>query len=147
MLVAASYRRQCSMQKIVSEAMSQKNTLDWMRQQLNGGDVGKRKRDMTAERTPPSGAMEAACRVSPDRFDAAVISDEASEPDGLRLARALHELMPGRPILFATQPATDVSPDALAEAGIAEVLSRPFVSSELAAALARRLRSSGILQA
>jgi signal transduction histidine kinase len=88
----------------------------------------------------------AACRVSPDRFDAAVISDEASEPDGLQLARALHEFMPGRPILFATQPATDVSPDALAEAGIAEVLSRPFVSSELAAALARCLRPSGMLR-
>jgi hypothetical protein len=45
-------------QKIVSEAMSQKNTLDRMRQQTNGGDVGKRKRDMTGEQIPPSGSME-----------------------------------------------------------------------------------------
>ena len=89
----------------------------------------------------------AVCRASPDRFDAAVISDEVSEPDGLQLARALHEFMPGRPILFATQPTTDVSPDALAKAGITEVLSRPFMCSELAAALARCLRSPGILQA
>jgi len=57
-LVAASHRRQCSMQKIVSGAMLQKNMFDWMRQQLNGGNVGKPKRDMTAEQTPPSGAME-----------------------------------------------------------------------------------------
>jgi signal transduction histidine kinase len=94
----------------------------------------------------PADAITACC-VSPARFDAAVISDEASEPDGLQLARALHEFMPGRPILFATQPTTDVSPDALAEAGITEVLSRPFVSSELGAALARCLRPPGILQA
>ncbi|HXW70311.1 MAG TPA: two-component system VirA-like sensor kinase [Methylocella sp.] len=87
-----------------------------------------------------------ACRVSPARFDAAVISDEVSEPDGLQLARALHEFMPGRPILFAARPTTDVSPDALAEAGIAEVLSRPFVSSELAAALARCLRPPDMLR-
>jgi hypothetical protein len=39
----------------------------------------------------------AACRVSPGRFDAAVVSQGASEPDGLHLARALHEFMPRRP--------------------------------------------------
>jgi hypothetical protein len=55
--------------------------------------------------------------------------------------------MRGRPILFATQPTIEVSTDALAEAGIAEVLSRPLVITELAAALARCLRPPGILQA
>jgi signal transduction histidine kinase len=89
----------------------------------------------------------AACRVSPDRFDAAVVSHGASEADGLNLTRALHEFMRGRPILFATQPTIEVSTDALAEAGIAEVLSRPLVITELAAALARCLRPPGILQA
>jgi CheY-like chemotaxis protein len=82
----------------------------------------------------------AACRVSPDRFDAAVVSHGACEADCLNLTRALHELMPRRPILFATMPTIEVSTDALAEAGIAEVLSRPLVISELAAALARCLR-------
>ena len=62
------------------------------------------------------------------------------------LARALHEFMPRRPMLFATTPTTDVSADALAEAGIAEVLSRPLVSSEVAAALARCLRPPGLLR-
>jgi signal transduction histidine kinase len=88
----------------------------------------------------------AACRSAPDRFDAIVISHGASDPDGLHLARALHEFMPRRPMLFATTPTTDVSADALAEAGIAEVLSRPLVSSEVAAALARCLRPPGILR-
>jgi DNA-binding response OmpR family regulator len=87
-----------------------------------------------------------ACRISPNRFDAAVVSDGGSEPDGLQLARALHEFMPQRPILLATMPTTDVSPNAMAEAGISEVLSRPLVSSELAAALARCLRPPGILR-
>ena len=88
----------------------------------------------------------AACRVSPGRFDAAVVSQGASEPDGLHLARALHEFMARQPMLFATTPTTDVSADALAEAGIAEVLSRPLVSSEVAVALARCLRPPGILR-
>jgi hypothetical protein len=43
-------------------------------------------------------------------------------------------------------PANDVDPNAMAEAGIAEVLTRPLVSSELAAALARCLRPPRILQ-
>jgi DNA-binding NarL/FixJ family response regulator len=82
----------------------------------------------------------AACRVSPDRFDAVVISHAASEPDGLHLARALHEFMPRRSMLFATTSMIDVSADAVAEAGIAEILCRPLVSTEVAAALARCLR-------
>jgi CheY-like chemotaxis protein len=88
----------------------------------------------------------AACRSAPDRFDAIVISHGASDPDGLHLARALHEFMPRRPMLFATASTIDVSLDALAEAGIAEVLCRPLVSSELAAALARCLRPPGVLR-
>jgi signal transduction histidine kinase/CheY-like chemotaxis protein len=87
-----------------------------------------------------------ACRISPNRFEAAVVSHGAPGPNGLHLARALHELLPQRPILFATMPANDVDPNAMAEAGIAEVLTRPLVSSELAAALARCLRPPRILQ-
>jgi signal transduction histidine kinase len=87
-----------------------------------------------------------ACRISPNRFEAAVVSHGAPGPNGLDLARVLHEFLPRRPILFATAPTIDVNPDAMAEAGIAEVLSRPLVSSELAAALARCLRPPGILQ-
>jgi signal transduction histidine kinase/CheY-like chemotaxis protein len=88
----------------------------------------------------------AACRVSPNRFDAALVSHGTSDPDGLHWARALHEFMPRRPMLFATTSAIDVSADALAEAGIAEVLSRPLIGTELAAALARCLRPPGILR-
>ena len=49
-------------------------------------------------------------------------------------------------MLLATASTIDVSVDALAEAGISEVLRRPLASTELAAALARCLRSPGTLQ-
>ena len=51
-----------------------------------------------------------------------------------------------RPMLFAAASTTEVRANAMAEAGIVEVLSRPLVSSELAAVLARCLGLPGILQ-
>jgi hypothetical protein len=60
--------------------------------------------------------------VATDRFDAVVVSHGASDPDGLQLARTLHEFMPRRPMLFATTSMIDVSADAVAKAGIAEIL-------------------------
>jgi signal transduction histidine kinase len=89
----------------------------------------------------------AAYRAAPERFDAVVISHAVPAPDGLRLARALHEIASRQPILLAAAAAIDVRVDELAEAGISEVLRRPLVSTELAAALARSLRTSGRLQA
>jgi hypothetical protein len=58
----------------------------------------------------------------------------------------LHEVAPRQPILLTTSSTIDVGVDALAEAGISERLRRPLVSTELAAALARCLRSSATLQ-
>ena len=60
-------------------------------------------------------------------------------------ARSLHELAPRQPMLLATASTIDVSVDALAEAGISDVLRRPLASTELAAALARCLRSPSTL--
>jgi hypothetical protein len=48
--------------------------------------------------------------------------------------------------LLATASTIDVSVDALAEAGISQVLRRPLDSTVLAAVLARCLRSSGTLR-
>jgi signal transduction histidine kinase len=85
----------------------------------------------------------AACRSTPGRFDAAVVGHTASAPGALNVARALREFMSRKPILLATTSTMDVSVDALSEAGIAEVLHRPLVNTELAAALARSLRPPG----
>ena len=86
----------------------------------------------------------AAVRAEPARFDAILIS-EASAQAALDLARALHALTPRKPILLATRSAVDVGPDALVRAGIADLVRRPFASTELAAALSRSLRSAATL--
>jgi signal transduction histidine kinase len=88
----------------------------------------------------------AACRSAPERFDIILVSHASQTPVGLDLTRALHEVAPRRPILLATSSTIDVGVDALAEAGISEILRRPLASSELAVALARCLRSPGELQ-
>jgi signal transduction histidine kinase/FixJ family two-component response regulator len=88
----------------------------------------------------------AACRLTPGRFDAAVVSCAVSAPRGLDLARALREFMARKPILLATRSTMDVNVEALSEAGIAEVLHRPLVNTELAAALARCLRPPTVLR-
>jgi len=84
----------------------------------------------------------AACRAAPDRFDAVVVGKASPARNGFDLARALHKILAKRPILLATASTTDVDVDALASAGISEILRRPLVSAELAAALARCLCSA-----
>jgi CheY-like chemotaxis protein len=88
----------------------------------------------------------AACRSAPDRFDIILVSCDSQAQGGLDLAHTLHEIAPRQSVLLATASATDVSVDALMEAGISEVLRRPLASTELAAALARCLRPSGALR-
>src|SRR5262249_8684924 len=88
----------------------------------------------------------AACRSAPDRFDVILVSHAPQAPVGLDLARSLHEGAPRPPMLRATASTIDVSVDALTEAGISEILRRPLVSTELAVALARCMRSSTTLQ-
>jgi DNA-binding NtrC family response regulator len=88
----------------------------------------------------------AACRSAPDRFDIIVVSHASQASVGLDLTRALHEVSPRQPILLATSSTIDFAVDALADAGISDVLRRPLVSTELATALARCLYPSGALQ-
>jgi len=88
----------------------------------------------------------AACRSEPGRFDIILVSYGSQAQDGLNLARALHEIAPLKPVLLAAASSVDVDVNALAEAGISEVLRWPFASTELAAALARCLRTSRTLQ-
>jgi nitrogen-specific signal transduction histidine kinase/CheY-like chemotaxis protein len=81
----------------------------------------------------------AACRATPARFDALVVSDTLPAPGGIHLAQALHAIVGRRPILFATASTLDVGADVLSAAGISEVLRKPLISTEVAAALARLL--------
>jgi signal transduction histidine kinase len=93
----------------------------------------------------PADAM-AACRSAPDRFDVIVVGDASPGAGALDLAHALHAIAPRPPILLATVSTADVSFDAVAKAGISEVLRRPLVSTELAAALARCRQPAGKLR-
>ena len=93
----------------------------------------------------PADAL-AACRSAPGRFDIILVSHASQPHGGLDLAHALHEIAPRQPLLLASASTFDVSAEALAKAGISEVLRRPLVSTELAAALARCLRSSATLR-
>jgi signal transduction histidine kinase len=83
----------------------------------------------------------AACHSAPDRFDIILVSHASQAQAGLDLAHALRGVAPRQPMLLATASTIDVPVDALVEAGISEVLHRPLASAELAAALARCLRS------
>jgi len=84
----------------------------------------------------PSDAL-AAVRSAPGRFDILLISQASQPQSGFELARALREIAPRQPLLLATASTIEISVDALAKAGISEVLRRPLSSTELAAALAR----------
>ena len=93
----------------------------------------------------PADAL-AACASEPGRFDVILVSHGSQNHGGLDLARAFHEIAPKQPVLLAAASSIDVSADALAEAGISEVLHWPLASAELAAALARCLRTPATLR-
>lgn len=88
----------------------------------------------------------AACRSEPGRFDVILVSHGSQNHGGLDLARAFHETAPKQPVLLAVASSIDVSGDALAEAGVSEVLRWPLASAELGAALARCLRAPTTLR-
>src|ERR1700722_11318058 len=82
----------------------------------------------------------AAIRSEPARFDAVLIC-VASAGDALHLAHTLHAISPMQPILLA-RSALDIGVDALARAGVADLVRRPLVGAELASVLARCLASA-----
>jgi signal transduction histidine kinase len=87
----------------------------------------------------PADAVSA-IRGDPGRFDAVLIC-AASVGDALHLAHTLHAVSPMQPILLA-RSALDIGVDALARAGVTDLVRRPLVGAELASVLARCLASS-----
>jgi DNA-binding NtrC family response regulator len=79
----------------------------------------------------------AACKDAPDRFDMLVVGHLVPTTSTLEVAAALHEIVPGLPILLATASADDISTDLLVAAGISDVVQWPIVTHEIAAALER----------
>ncbi|MBV9286670.1 MAG: two-component system VirA-like sensor kinase, partial [Hyphomicrobiales bacterium] len=87
----------------------------------------------------------AAVRAEPARFDAVLIS-HASVEAAVDLARTLHAAAPRKPILLAARSTVDVGSDVLVRAGVVDLVRRPLMSAELAAALSRALASAATLQ-
>ena len=75
-------------------------------------------------------------------FDAALVSHRQGSISALDFATALHDTAPDLPIILVTPSARDLDAQGLAASGISEVVHHPLVSSELAGALSRCLRSS-----
>ena len=87
----------------------------------------------------------ASVRSEPGRFDAVLIC-VASIGNALDLAHTLHAISPARPILLA-RSALDIGVDVLVRAGVADLVRRPLVGSELASVLSRCLASAKTLGA
>ena len=85
----------------------------------------------------------AAVRSEPGRFDAVLIC-VASVGNALDLAHALHGISPTQPI-FLARSALDIGADTLVRAGVADLVRRPLVGSELASVLSRCLASTKTL--
>jgi signal transduction histidine kinase len=80
-----------------------------------------------------------ACRSTPERFDAILIGHMSSCTQTICLPAELHAITPRLPIFVAAEASEAFDVDALVAAGVSEVVSRPIVADEIAAALARCL--------
>jgi DNA-binding NtrC family response regulator len=83
---------------------------------------------------------QAMCRDSPNRFDVVVVGHLAPMAAALDLAVVLHEIAPGLPNLVATASADVFGANALATAGISDVVAWPIIATEMAMALQECLR-------
>ena len=81
-----------------------------------------------------------ACRVSPARFDAAVVGDASSASETLEVTRALSTLAHHLPIVLTTACADDFDAPHLLGSGVSDVVPRPIGATDVAAALERCLR-------
>lgn len=84
----------------------------------------------------------AAYKAVPGRFDCLVLGHFTSSGMALDFAARLHEITPALPILLTTTSIQEIDATLLIAAGISEVVRRPLISTELAAALKRCLRST-----
>jgi ActR/RegA family two-component response regulator len=84
-------------------------------------------------------AALAACKDEPTRFDVLLVSNVSPGPAAVALAADIHECAPSLAILLATRFTKEIDTEALAKAGVLEMLQQPLLSSDLANALGRTL--------
>jgi DNA-binding NtrC family response regulator len=79
----------------------------------------------------------AARRRAPRRFDILVVGRVAPAMSAFVVAASLNRAGPVLPIILATASADETDADALAAAGVSDVVHWPIVAAEMAAALER----------
>jgi signal transduction histidine kinase/CheY-like chemotaxis protein len=77
-----------------------------------------------------------AIRDAPKRFDVSVVGNLQLASSTLEFTAALHAINPNLPILLASAGANEIGAGALVAAGISDVVLRPIIATEMAAALA-----------
>ncbi|MBZ0268644.1 PAS domain-containing protein [bacterium] len=76
---------------------------------------------------------------SPGRYDAVVTDQGMPHLTGLRFAREIGRRRPGLPVVLCTGFSESVSDESLREAGVAELLMKPYTETELSVSLRRAL--------
>lgn len=84
----------------------------------------------------------AACRADPSRFDVLLVSDPVPGMTVPQLVGRLRGIVPDTPILLAMSSSGEMDGTSLAAISVSEIVHRPLVSSEIAAALVRCLARS-----
>jgi CheY-like chemotaxis protein len=80
-----------------------------------------------------------AFRADPQRFDLVLTDEVMPTMTGTELARAVHQLRPGLPIVLMTGYAGPVAIDSMQDIGIREIIRKPLLSSTIAQCFARHL--------
>ena len=79
---------------------------------------------------------------APEKFDLVITDLTMPEMNGLEFARKLQAIRPGVPIVLATGFAPQLTPEVLREAGVSELIYKPFAPADLAW-LVHRLIAAG----
>lgn len=82
-------------------------------------------------------------RAHASEYDAVLTDLRMPEVGGLEVAEAARAVRPELPVILATAYADGVTPDQAHEAGVAEMLFKPFRRSDLARVLHELIRVQG----
>jgi PAS domain S-box-containing protein len=85
----------------------------------------------------------ARCRAAPDSFDLLLTDLAMPDLNGEELARAVRALRPDLPVLVVTGMVEPAQADALADAGVREIVFKPVRREDLARVIARHLPARG----
>jgi two-component system cell cycle sensor histidine kinase/response regulator CckA len=83
-------------------------------------------------------------RSDPASFDLVLTDYTMPHLTGTALARAIHDVRPGLPVVMMSGYSEGIDPESLSEAGVAEVIGKPVTTDMLAEVLHRHLAAGGV---